>query len=56
MTMTAGKAASALGQTLEQAKGTLLTLSAAGFISYDSEGGIVVINDKLITFVRAKTG
>ena len=56
MTMTAGKAASALSQTLEQAKGTLLTLSAAGFISYDSEGGIVVINKKLITFVRAKTG
>lgn len=56
MTMTEGKAASALGQTIEQAKGTLLQLSAAGFISYDSEGGIVTVNQKLITFVRAKTG
>ena len=56
MTMTAGKAASALGQTLEQAKGTLLELSASGFISYDLEGGIVVVNRKLITFVKAKTG
>jgi hypothetical protein len=56
MTMTAGKASSALGQTLEQAKGTLLELSSAGFISYDSEGGIVAINQKLITFVKAKTG
>lgn len=56
MTMTEGKAASALSQTIEQAKGILLQLSAAGFISYDSEGGIVTVNPKLITFVRAKAG
>lgn len=56
MTMTEGKAASALGLTMEQAKGTLLQLSSAGFISYDSEGGFVSVNQKLITFVRAKTG
>src|SRR5690606_13495434 len=40
----------------EQAKGILLQLSSVGFISYDSEGGIVSVNQKLITFVRAKTG
>lgn len=56
MIMTEGKAASALGQTIEQAKGTLLQLSSAGFISYDSEGGVVTVNQKLITFVKAKAG
>jgi len=56
MVMTEGKAASALGLTIEQAKGQLLQLSSAGFINYDSEGGMVAVNKKLITFVKAKSG
>ncbi len=54
--MSEGTAATALGQTVEQAKGTLLQLSSMGFISYDSEAKTVKINEKLITFVRAKAG
>jgi hypothetical protein len=55
-TMTEGKAASSLGLTVEQAKTTLLNLSNYGFITYDPEAKYVRINEKLITFVKAKTG
>ena len=51
-----GKAATALGMTVEQAKGTLLKLSYMGFINYDPEAKWVVVNKKLQTFVDAKTG
>jgi hypothetical protein len=54
--MTEGKAASALGRTIEQAKSKLLELSSLGFIAYDTEKGIVSINDKLERFVRAREG
>lgn len=49
-----GKAASALNRTLTQAKPTLLKLSSLGFISYDTEGGIVTLTEKLEHFVKSK--
>lgn len=54
--MDEGKAASALGMTVQTAKPTLLDLSALGFLSYDTEAGIVTINNKLESFVKAKSG
>jgi hypothetical protein len=54
--MTEGKAASALGRTIEQAKSKLLELSALGFIAYDTEKGTISINDKLERFVQAREG
>ncbi|MDX2361605.1 MAG: hypothetical protein QNK23_12425 [Crocinitomicaceae bacterium] len=51
-----GQAATALGMTVSQAKTTLLNLSNMGFIAYDTESKIVVINKKLQTFVQAKSG
>lgn len=54
--LTEGKAATALGMTVEQAKHMLLQLSNMGFISYDTDQKIVVVNKKLQTFVRAKAG
>jgi hypothetical protein len=54
--MSEGKAASALGLSKSQATSTLIQLSNLGFITFDSEQGLVYINDKLITFVRAKAG
>ncbi|XOV68496.1 MAG: hypothetical protein ACFHU9_04820 [Fluviicola sp.] len=55
-TMQAGKAASALGLTKEQATPTLIQLSNLGFINYDTERDLVHVTDKLITFVEAKAG
>ncbi len=54
--LTEGKAATALGLTISQAKPTLLKLSNMGFISYDTENKTVVVNKKLETFVKAKAG
>jgi hypothetical protein len=51
-----GKAASALGMEISQAKSILIELSNLGFITYDSEEKRVQINDKLLTFVEAKAG
>lgn len=51
-----GKAATALGLTISQAKPTLFKLSNMGFISYDTENKTVTINKKLETYVRAKAG
>lgn len=51
-----GKAATAMGKTIDQAKPTLLILSSMGFINYNSETKRVVINDKLENFVKAKAG
>lgn len=55
-TMEAGKAASALGLTKEQATPTLIQLSNLGFINYDTERDLVHVTDKLVTFVEAKAG
>lgn len=55
-TMDEGTAASALRRTITQAKSTLLDLSTLGFISYDTENGIVTVTQKTIHFVKAKTG
>lgn len=54
--MPEGNAASALGMTISQAKPQLIDLSNKGFISYDTESGLVTINPKLETFVNAKSG
>ncbi|HLV42808.1 MAG TPA: hypothetical protein VKY37_11055 [Brumimicrobium sp.] len=54
--MTEGTAASALNRTLQQVKPKLLELSTLGFISYDTERGIVNVNDKTEHFVKAKSG
>ncbi len=54
--MDEGKAASALGKTIEQAKSQLLELSNLGFISYDTETKTVTINPKLNNFVQARAG
>ena len=51
-----GKAATALGMTIDQAKSTLLKLSNMGFIAYDTEKKMITVNEKLETFVKAKAG
>ena len=51
-----GKFASILNKTLEQAKPLMLELSAYGFISYDSETKIVIVNPKVSNFVESKAG
>lgn len=51
-----GKAATALGKTIEQAKPLLLELSGYGFVSYDTEGKIVTVNQKTQNFVEARSG
>lgn len=54
--MTEGMAATSLDRTLEQAKPILLELSAMGFISYDTDNGIVLVTSKTENFVKAKSG
>jgi len=54
--MTEGKAATALGLTIEQAKSILLELSSKGFITYDLDAQTVKVNKKLENFVKAKAG
>lgn len=54
--MTEGMASTALDRTIEQAKPTLLELSTLGFITYDTQRGIVRVTDKTTNFVRAKSG
>ena len=49
-----GKAASALGKTVEQVKPLLLELANYGFLSYDLDAGIVTILPKTDQFVNAK--
>lgn len=51
-----GKVATALGKTIEQVKGELLSLSSMGFISYNQENKMVTVNKKLGNFVKAKSG
>jgi len=54
--MTEGTASTALNRTIEQAKPKLLELSTLGFISYDTERGIIQINNKTEHFVKSKSG
>lgn len=56
ITMTEGECATALGGTIDQAKPMMLQLANLGFISYDSETKIVVINQKLENFVKGRAG
>jgi len=51
-----GKVASAMGKTIEQAKPLLLELSNYGFISYDTEAKMIVVNPKTENFVLGKVG
>lgn len=51
-----GKAATALGKTVEQVKSQLLDLASYGFISYDTENKIVIVNQKTKTFIEARAG
>lgn len=55
-TMSEGKASTALNYTITQAKPRLLDLATQGFISYDTENGIVRITQKTEHFVKAKSG
>jgi hypothetical protein len=54
--ITEGKLATALGKTIEQAKPLMLQLSGLGFISYDTDSKVVVVNEKTMNFVAAKSG
>ncbi len=51
-----GKAATALGKTLEQVKPLLIELSSMGFINYDLETKLITVNPKLDNFVQGKAG
>ena len=51
-----GKVASAMNKTIEQAKPLLLELSNYGFISYDTEAKIIIVNRKTENFVLGKVG
>lgn len=54
--LTEGKMATALGKTIEQAKPLMLQLSGLGFITYDTESKMVVVNEKTMNFISAKSG
>ena len=51
-----GKVATALHKTIEEAKPMLLELANYGFISYDTEAKMIVVNKKLENFVLSKSG
>lgn len=51
-----GKAATALGKTIEQSKPLLLDLAGYGFLSYDTESKIVRVNPKMENFIKARSG
>lgn len=55
-TLTEGKAATALGKTVDQVKTQLLDLASYGFISYDTENKIVRVNQKTKVFIEARAG
>ncbi len=54
--LTEGKAATALGLIVDQAKPVLLELATYGFLNYDVEAKIVTINAKTDNFVLSKAG
>lgn len=49
-----GECATALGGTVEQVKPLMLQLSNLGFISYDTESKMVIVNKKTENFVRGR--
>jgi hypothetical protein len=53
--ITEGEAASSLSQTTQQAKPLMLMLANYGFISYDTEAGMVEVLPKTRQFVNAKS-
>lgn len=53
--MTEGKAASALGRTIEQAKPLMLQLAIDGFISYDLNTNKVTVLPKTDNFIQSKS-
>jgi hypothetical protein len=55
-TFSEGKAASALGATVEQVKSVLIELAALGFIEYDIPGKLITVKPKLDNFVSGKSG
>ena len=54
--MPEGKLASALHKTIDEAKPMLLELANYGFISYDTEAKMIIVNPKLDNFVFSKSG
>ena len=50
-----GKLASSLNKTIDQAKQTMLELNSLGFINYDPESKVIIVNPKLLNFVQAKS-
>lgn len=54
--LTEGELATALGGTIEQMRTLMLQLSGLGFISYDTEAKTVIVNDKTMNFIKAKSG
>lgn len=55
-TITEGKFATALGKTVDQSKSMLLQLSGLGFVSYNPDTKMVIVNDKTMNFIAAKSG
>ena len=49
-----GKLASSLNKTIEQAKQMMLELNSLGFINYDPESKVIIVNPKLFNFVQAR--
>lgn len=49
-----GKLATALNKTIDQAKQMMLELNSLGFINYDPESKIIIVNPKLFNFVQAR--
>ncbi len=54
--LTEGEMATALGGTIDQVRTLMLQLSGLGFISYDTEAKMIVVNDKTMNFIKAKSG
>ncbi len=54
--LTEGKAATALGLMIDQAKLVLLDLATYGFVNYDVDAKTVTINPKTENFVMSKAG
>ncbi len=52
--LTEGEASTALNKTIDQTKPMFLELANLGFISYNTETKIIIINDKLDNFVKAR--
>lgn len=53
---TEGKLASAMGYTVQQVKPQLLQLAGLGFLTYDTEKGIIKPLPKLSNFIKNRTG